>query len=175
MGKSRSSRPRRHDSIPYLQNLWKCLYYVVMNSCASAADCLARSADRRRLLEGYQESLRHKNVGGEFAVSIESLTWACESALAYVPAFQCLERLVVCALGETYASRGSSVSEWLSLRPEKPMEAESKAHMWAHMAGWFAAYGCDTFLRKVWSVAPVAMALQRLLAQDWSVIERLCA
>jgi hypothetical protein len=143
--------------------------------CLTRSECQARATDRRQQLQQHIEQLQEDNRSAPFTVAIESLTWACDSKVAYIPSSQCLERLVVGALAETYATRGQSASDWLASRPERPSEGEPKAHMWTHMAGWFAGHGCDSFLRQLWSDPQLATAFRRLLDLDWPVIERLVA
>lgn len=141
----------------------------------SVTDCQTRSAARNQALRAEISQLQADNPTATFKLDVESITWACSSTLSHIPQSQCLERLVACALSTAYATRGTSVANWLAGRPEQPADGEAKANMWAHMAGWFSAHGCDTFLRMLWSDPQVAPVLKQLLAHDWAVIERIAS
>ena len=92
--------------------------------------------------------------GGKTVISI--VRWkASDAASPGLPAQQTLERLVCAALVEAYPQRGQAVQEWLDSRSDGP-KAGIKEFGWSYMAGWYAEYGCEAFLGKLWNDKRVA-------------------
>lgn len=109
-------------------------------------------------------------------LTVTLLQWsAAVEAELELPSKQTLERLACGAIHAVYPDRTRSVRAWLDGRSGNPPAAGPKEHLWSHMAGWYADYGCDAFWRALWQDPLLAAALRQLLeaAGLWPVVEAL--
>ncbi len=91
-----------------------------------------------------------------------------------IPDKNTLERLVCASLAAAYPDRAGDVGAWLTSR-SRPPPACPKEHAWSYMAGSYAEQGCESFLRFLWSDAPVARELESRMRANgaWAVVERI--
>ena len=91
-----------------------------------------------------------------------------------LPAKQTLERLACAALCHVYPERAGAVDGWLSSRMNAP-SAGPKEHAWSHMAGWYAARGCEAFYSGLWKDEAVRSRLEELLRTTgaWRIAEEI--
>lgn len=146
------------------------------DDAASAADAEQRASQRlagTAQLAATGPRLRHPS-----GMRLCAIAWACDDAASTaLPTAQCLERLVVAAICAAHPTRAAQVARWLDSRDDAPTDASSrsKAFSWSHMAGWYAGYGCEAFLRQLWTDAAIAAALETRLRQSaaWDVLTEL--
>jgi hypothetical protein len=85
-----------------------------------------------------------------------------------------LERLIRSAVANAYPDRDAVVRRWMN-EPGLAVEAgkESKAHVFALMAGWAADRGCEQFYEAVWQDAAIAKELRTILeaSPEWPRVE----
>lgn len=89
--------------------------------------------------------------------------WVGDADDPALPTKQTLERLVCSALRAVYPDRVEAVQSWLAERPSPPAIPGTKEHIWSHMAGWFADFGCDAFWRELWRDPRLVAALRERL------------
>ncbi|MBK9385494.1 MAG: hypothetical protein IPN34_11855 [Planctomycetes bacterium] len=76
-----------------------------------------------------------------------------------------LDGLVAECYDRAYPDRTQSVAAWTSNLPSPPQKTD-KQTMWAIMAGWYAAKGCEAFLQEsIWSDARMRQELERALEE----------
>lgn len=127
-------------------------------------DPQARIADNQVLLDGS-------------ATRVACMHWSCgDPATLDLPEQQCLERVICASIAVAYPNRVEAVRQWLTSRPDKPV-AGVKEHVWSHMAGWYAEYGCEAFFEKVWEDPRVRVELETRLRAcgAWNIAESLAS
>ncbi|MBL8897401.1 MAG: hypothetical protein JNM84_07225 [Planctomycetes bacterium] len=76
-----------------------------------------------------------------------------------------LDGLVAECYGRAHPDRAQSVEAWISNLPSAPQKTD-KQTMWAIMAGWYAAKGCEAFLQEsIWSDEKMRQELERALEE----------
>jgi hypothetical protein len=101
--------------------------------------------------------------------------WECDDPdCPELPRKQTLERLVSAAIREAYPARAREIHAWLGSRSEPP-PLTAKEYAWSHMAGWYAAHGCDDFYQGLWRDPAIAQGLVERLRNSgaWFALEAL--